>query len=385
MGKKSILISIGILSCFVCFASDLVLAQKDLAVIQDPKGEGYHFYIKKKPDVASVLITETTKDSHKRLHNFAYRSPDYNRINGDEKRILNGKELDIRSKKLYSLIDSTPEKNTPVGEAFHVWVPYIIVYGYEWSRNGEVQVLDGTFFNIRTFEKPYADYAGSFHDNPFVLRVTQKPIHKKTKTIPDADKASFSSSAVSAFSDLAGISGNRLYYAKKLDEIMPAIKAALAVKKNKKIDIVFVIDATESMKDDIKHIRKYFSSELKEQLGKYESYRLALVLYKDYNDDFLVKTACGFTDSMKRFNKALNSFHVFGGRDIPEAVYEGLNAGLILEWNQSQDVDRRLVLIGDAPPHPRSKGKITKERVMKRAEEKKVVFFPIILPHKKVY
>ncbi len=370
---------------FLCFAADLELEQKDLAVIQDPKGEGYHFYIRKKSDIGSILISETTKDPDKRLDNFAYRSPVYNRINGDEKRILNGKVLDSHVKKLYSLVDSTPEKNTPLGEAFHVWVPYIIVYGYEWSRNGEVQVLDGTFFNIRTFEKPYADYAGAFSDNPFVLRVTQKPINKKTKMIPDVDKAAFSSSAVSAFSDFADMSGNTLHYAKKLSDIMPAIDAALAVKKNKKIDIAFVIDATESMKDDIKYIRAHFDTALKSRLAGYESYRLALVLYKDYNDDFLVKTACGFTDSMKHFKKALHSFHVFGGRDIPEAVYEGLNAGLKLKWNQSKDTDRRLILIGDAPPHPRAKGKITKESVVKIALEKDVLFFPIILPHKKVY
>lgn len=65
-------------------AADLELEQSDLAVIQDPKNEGYHFYIKKKPDIASILITETTKDPEKRLDNFAYRDAAYNSINGEE-------------------------------------------------------------------------------------------------------------------------------------------------------------------------------------------------------------------------------------------------------------------------------------------------------------
>ena len=85
---------------FPLFAADLELDQSDLAVIQDPKGAGYHFYIRKKPDIASILMTETTKDPLKKLDNFAYRAAEYNGINGDEKRILNGKELDTRGKRL---------------------------------------------------------------------------------------------------------------------------------------------------------------------------------------------------------------------------------------------------------------------------------------------
>ena len=179
MKKNGIFIVIMLAGCFApLVAADLELDQSDLAVIQDPKGAGYHFYIRKKPEIASILMTETTKDPLKKLDNFAYRDSVYNSINGDEKRILNGKELDTRGKRLYSLVDSTPEKNTPLGEAFHVWVPYIIYYGYEWTRHGEVEVLDGTFFNIRAFEKPFADYTGGFSDNPFVLRIDGKKLDR---------------------------------------------------------------------------------------------------------------------------------------------------------------------------------------------------------------
>ena len=184
----------------VCFlsvfleAEDLSLSKEDLLVIQNPKG-GYHLYIRAKPDIKSVLLTETTKDPDLKLDNYAYRDPNYNEINGDEKRLLNGEFL-LPEKKLYSLIDSTPEKNTPLGEAYHIWIPYIILYGYDWSRSGEVEVKDGTFFNIRTFSKPYGDYTGNFQDNPFTLRVTQKPVEKDPP--PDL---SYSDEAVKTFTD----------------------------------------------------------------------------------------------------------------------------------------------------------------------------------------
>ena len=365
----------------VCFlsvfleAEDLSLSKEDLLVIQNPKG-GYHLYIRAKPDIKSVLLTETTKDPDLKLDNYAYRDPNYNEINGDEKRLLNGEFL-LPEKKLYSLIDSTPEKNTPLGEAYHIWIPYIILYGYDWSRSGEVEVKDGTFFNIRTFSKPYGDYTGNFQDNPFTLRVTQKPVEKDPP--PDL---SYSDEAVKTFTDLADTTEGEMIYAKGPEDILPTIKQILKKGEKDHLDLLFALDSTESMKDDIEEVRKNISSMLAEILPQYKTYRIALVLYKDYREDFLVREACVFTDNLKKFEKALYGFRVFGGRDIPEAVYEGIFLGLRQSWRAlDADVDKKLILIGDAPPHPKPRGKVTKENVDKLAADKGVKIYPIILPH----
>ena len=365
----------------VCFlsvfleAEDLSLSKEDLLVIQNPKG-GYHLYIRAKPDIKSVLLTETTKDPDLKLDNYAYRDPNYNEINGDEKRLLNGEFL-LPEKKLYSLIDSTPEKNTPLGEAYHIWIPYIILYGYDWSRSGEVEVKDGTFFNIRTFSKPYGDYTGNFQDNPFTLRVTQKPVEKDPP--PDL---SYSDEAVKTFTDLADTTEGEMIYAKGPEDILPTIKQILKKGEKDHLDLLFALDSTESMKDDIEEVRKNISSMLAEILPQYKTYRIALVLYKDYREDFLVREACVFTDNLKKFEKALYGFKVFGGRDIPEAVYEGIFLGLRQSWRAlDADVDKKLILIGDAPPHPKPRGKVTKENVDKLAADKGVKIYPIILPH----
>ena len=365
----------------VCFlsvfleAEDLSLSKEDLLVIQNPKG-GYHLYIRAKPDIKSVLLTETTKDPDLKLDNYAYRDPNYNEINGDEKRLLNGEFL-LPEKKLYSLIDSTPEKNTPLGEAYHIWIPYIILYGYDWSRSGEVEVKDGTFFNIRTFSKPYGDYTGNFQDNPFTLRVTQKPVEKGPP--PDL---SYSDEAVKTFTDLADTTEGEMIYAKGPEDILPTIKQILKKGEKDHLDLLFALDSTESMKDDIEEVRKNISSMLAEILPQYKTYRIALVLYKDYREDFLVREACVFTDNLKKFEKALYGFKVFGGRDIPEAVYEGIFLGLRQSWRAlDADVDKKLILIGDAPPHPKPRGKVTKENVDKLAADKGVKIYPIILPH----
>lgn len=365
---------VGFLSVFL-EAEDLSLSKEDLLVIQNPKG-GYHLYIRAKPDIKSVLLTETTKDPDLKLDNYAYRDPNYNEINGDEKRLLNGEFL-LPEKNLYSLIDSTPEKNTPLGEAYHIWIPYIILYGYDWSRSGEVEVKDGTFFNIRTFSKPYGDYTGNFQDNPFTLRVTQKPVEKDPPP-----NLSYSDEAVKTFTDLADTTEGEMIYAKGPKDILPTIKQILKKGEKDHLDLLFALDSTESMKDDIEEVRKNISSMLAEILPQYKTYRIALVLYKDYREDFLVREACVFTDNLKKFEKALYGFRVFGGRDIPEAVYEGLFLGLRQSWRAlDADVDKKLILIGDAPPHPKPRGKVTKEDVDKLAADKGVKIYPIILPH----
>ena len=88
-------------------ALDLSIGKDDVRIIQSPEG-GYHLYIRKKADIASVLLTETTRDPNLKADNYAYRSPDYNPVNGDEKRLLDGVFIPPE-KKMYSLIDSTPE------------------------------------------------------------------------------------------------------------------------------------------------------------------------------------------------------------------------------------------------------------------------------------
>ena len=111
-------------------SKDLNVAKEDTYVLPGNNG-GFHLYIRAKEDIKSVLLTETTQDPKLKLHNYAYRDPNFNEINGNEKRMLNGEVLDV-SKGLYSLIDSTVEENTPIGRAFHIWIPRVMVYGYRW-------------------------------------------------------------------------------------------------------------------------------------------------------------------------------------------------------------------------------------------------------------
>ena len=87
-------------------AQDLGIQPLDLRIEQRGDG-GYHLYIRAKPGVGSILLTETTVDPARQADNYAYRSPVWNAVNGDERRILDGAFLPTGNN-LFFLIDSTP-------------------------------------------------------------------------------------------------------------------------------------------------------------------------------------------------------------------------------------------------------------------------------------
>jgi hypothetical protein len=348
-------------------AQDLGIGTEDLRIEQRVDG-GFHLFIRKKPDISSVLLVESTRDPGMREDNYAYRSSQWNTINGDETRLLNG--VPLPSTRYWSIIDSTPERHPELGEAFHLYIPYLIYYGYEDTRHGEVYVVDGTYFNLRAFALPYGDYRGPFRDNPYVLRVTQKPLEG-----PPEDN--YMDDTVDAFKEIARSGGGNLVYSTGPADLVERIKELLDKEESKAVDIVLCLDTTSSMKDDIDRVRQALIPMLSETITKFTSFRIGMVLYKDYYDEYLTQVI-PFTGDFARFQRTLNSIRVGGGRDIPEAVYEALYEGATqFSW---QSESRIMILIGDAPPHPRQRGKISKEMVDQEVANRAIKVNAIILP-----
>lgn len=342
------------------------------------EGEGYHLFIRKKPGIESILLTETTRDPEGKVTNYAYRTETYNKINGDELRYLDGKVLESQTAK-YSLIDSTVEKTDFFEEAFHIYIPKKIKYGYEWGRNGEVEVGAGTFINIRTFEKPYADYSGEFIDNPFMFEFQKK---KRTKTVTLA--ANYSPQANMTFKELSP----DVIYSKGPETIVKDIQKVIQEFESKDdCDLIFAIDATGSMKDDINQIKNKLVPMLQKEFEKNHNVRIGLLFYRDYGDNYnymnLPVKLFGFTQNYADFTKNLNSIKIIGteGGDVPEAVYEALYATEeYFDWNENSS--KHVILMGDAPAHETPKGtkKYTKDLVMKIAQEKNIDIHCILLP-----
>lgn len=362
---------------------------------------GWHLYIRKTKDISSVLLTETTKDPDGKADNYAYRAPFFNPVNGNEKRLLNGAFLDSEFGR-YGIIDSTPEADEQFGTAFHLFIPKKLLYGYPWSRNGEVEVKVGTFINVRTFEKPYADYSASYADNPFMFNFSmsaekkEKPnaeaedntiVAEKEAEVPTVLTDDYSPLAAAAFNEIAS---GLLTYSRGPESIVDdVLKSFQKLDKKKPADVVFAVDATGSMWDDIQKLQKELIPALASELEARAPVRLGLLFYRDYTDNFryrgLPVQFNDFTQDSSLFFAKLNAMHIpqnsLIGGDMPEAVYEALYASLeFYQWNPF--AERKIILIGDAEPHPSPRGRrgISKQLVEKTARSKGITIDCIIIP-----
>ena len=362
---------------------ELRITAENVRLIPDSATGGYHLYVKKTKNVNSILLTETTKDPEGKSDSYAYRAKEYNKINGDEVRYLDGKKLESNGAK-YSLVDSTPEKTSFFGEAFHIYIPETIVYGYEWSRNGEVKIGKGTFINIRSFEKSYADYTGDYMDSPFMFDLK---IQKRAAKKPEPETVltdDYNPVASEKFKELS----ENIIYSKGPETIIEDIRGLLEdVQDPENLDIVFAIDATGSMKNDLEKLKTDMRPLLADLFGENCKTRIGLLFYRDYGDTFkymdLPVKVFGFTTNLTTFSKNLNSVRIYGkeGGDIPEAVYEAMYAACdFYSWRTA--AEKKIILIGDAEPHPkpRGTGKYSKEYVLGIADSRKIKIHSILLP-----
>ena len=367
MFRRNFIIIFLIFNSVIIFGQSLVLKADNLDIEQTING-GYDLWIKAVPGIGSVLITESTADPLKQASSFSLRDPSYHSVNGDEKRLLNGEFLEAQGKTQFALIDSTTEMHGEMGKAFHIFIPYIVEYGYSWSRSGELQILDGSWINIRTFEKPYADYTGAFHDNPYIIKVIQKPL-------PGPPEGNYMDEAVSAFEKIA--SDGEIVFGAGHDDIINNIRGILEQTEGDTLDLVLCLDTTKSMEDDIPYLKDSLIPMLLEETSGFSKFRFGMVLYKDYFEEYITKII-PFQENLNYIQSFLDNIRVYGGRDIPEAVDEALYAGIHkFDWSAES---REIILIGDAPPHPRPLGKVTSQMVSDDAESIGISINSIILP-----
>jgi hypothetical protein len=120
-----------------------------------------------------------------------------------------------------------------------------------------------------------------------------------------------------------------------------------------KLDLVFLVDATGSMGDEIDKLRASLRAITAEvaSLPSRPDICLGLVAYRDRGDAFLVR-AHDFTNDVGAFlGQALGPLQAAGGGDYPEAMNEALHETVhALSW-RGTGTTRLVVLLADAPPH----------------------------------
>jgi len=356
------------LSALRLSGQDLSLVPEDFR-FEQRADNGFHLFIRKKFAISSVLLTESTRDPSMNADNFAYRALEWNPINGNEIRLLNGVPIP-RESRVFSLVATATEPHPELGEAFHIFVPWVVYYGYENGRHGEVLMTNGTYINVRTFSFPYADYRGSFADNPFVLQGVQRPAEEPVaEQIEEIEEA---------FVEIAKKANGDFIYASSPSDLINIIESLLKKEEDKSIDVVLCLDTTGSMGRYIDSLRRMLIPMIRKTLNAAADWRIGLVLYRDYPPDAYITKIIPFTKDFSSFQRSLNSIVTWGGGDVPEAVYEALYDGADkFPWAAES---RLLILAGDAPPHAVQKGEISQEMALQKIAEKGLKLSAILLP-----
>ena len=117
------------------------------------------------------------------------------------------------------------------------------------------------------------------------------------------------------------------------------------------MDIMFVIDATGSMGDEIRYLQTEFDGIVSRLSSNNPqvSMRYGLVMYRDIGDDYVVHDY-GFTNSAAIFRKQLSQQRADGGGDYPEAMEQALDKAVNAHWRNGNTA-RVMFLVADAPPH----------------------------------
>lgn len=119
-----------------------------------------------------------------------------------------------------------------------------------------------------------------------------------------------------------------------------------------RLDLVFLVDATGSMADEIDKLRQSMQTIADEIAALPSRPRtcFALVAYRDRGDAFFVR-AHDFTSDLAAFQRVLGGLRANGGGDYPEALNEALHTAVHrLSW-RGDGATRLLLLVADAPPH----------------------------------
>lgn len=126
-----------------------------------------------------------------------------------------------------------------------------------------------------------------------------------------------------------------------------------------KADILFIVDATGSMSDEIDFLKE----DLTDILGRAEkadiplTIRTGALFYRDEGDDYLTRES-KFTTDYKKTIDFIKKQRAEGGNDFPEAVHTALEKSLQqFDWNVNARARIAFMLL-DAPPHQDHQGVI---------------------------
>jgi len=125
------------------------------------------------------------------------------------------------------------------------------------------------------------------------------------------------------------------------------------VGQGRPVDIVFVLDVTESMQPYIDAVKQNVIAFAQDLQANSRDYRLGLVTFEDYVVSAYPDCNCAyrnsFTSDVKQFTEWVGSLHAGGGGDIPEDQLDAL--AYAAKFPFRPEAEGIIIIVTDAPAH----------------------------------
>lgn len=143
------------------------------------------------------------------------------------------------------------------------------------------------------------------------------------------------------------------------------------------IELMFVIDTTGSMSDEL----KYLIAEIEDVISQVVvnnpevTIYLALLFYRDTEDDYVTKYF-DFSTDIAQQQKNLSRQSADGGGDFPEAVDQALDEAVKQQWS-SGNTTKIIFHVLDAPPHESQETMTRYRQAIIKAAELGIQLIPV--------
>ncbi|WP_461256666.1 vWA domain-containing protein [Treponema sp. R80B11-R83G3] len=161
------------------------------------------------------------------------------------------------------------------------------------------------------------------------------------------------------------------------------------------LDLMFVIDTTSSMGDELRYLKTEYSNIIDSIKTGNPSYKvnLALLFYRDTGDEYITRyfgftennkenendeditQHIDFTEDVSQQQRNIDKQSTGGGGDFPEAADRALKEAVDKKW--SDNATRIIFHVCDAPPHSDQISQSTYYKAVKTAAQKGIRIIPI--------
>lgn len=156
-----------------------------------------------------------------------------------------------------------------------------------------------------------------------------------------------------------------------LDRVVLRIESAAPARNG--LQVLFIVDTTGSMSDEIAFLQKDFSA-IAERAGG-DGIQWSVSFYRDEGDDYVTRHN-PFSSDVAEIQRKLNAEYAEGGGDEPEAVAQVLRECLSERSDWQPAAAKLAFLIFDAPPHQGKDAELL--AAIQSAAEKGVRLIPVV-------